>query len=102
MAMIDMHVDSIPEEGNDSMSWCDWCEIALLRMLRYGLFSCHWSLRLPWWLGLVVCSNRWQARSVSIYYFKKFLYLASNRCRCGQLTGIPDQHFITSATARHL
>jgi hypothetical protein len=57
-----MHFEAVAEEGYDSALRPNGDEIAVLRILRYGLRSCHWSSSLLWWLGLAVCDNSRQAR----------------------------------------
>jgi hypothetical protein len=63
--MAAFHLGSYPEaeQSYDSVSRCDdRVEIAVIKVLRYGLRSYHWSLLSFWWSGLVVCANRRQAR----------------------------------------
>jgi len=68
----DLDPDAVTGESHDSLSRRDGrVEIAVVKVLRYGLRSCHWELILLWWLGLVVCFNRRQARFFALYPFDK-------------------------------
>src|SRR5690349_9369754 len=70
MAAFDLDSYAVTEERHNAVSRLDRDEIAVQKMLRYGLNICHWSLLSFWWLGLVVCANRRQAR----YFFSQALF----------------------------
>jgi len=55
MSAINVNFDPEAEERYNPLSRDDREEIAVLKMLGYGLRSCRWSLLSLWWLGLVVC-----------------------------------------------
>jgi hypothetical protein len=43
MASIDANGDSVPKERYDSELGCDRRGIAVLKRMRYGQRSCHWT-----------------------------------------------------------
>jgi hypothetical protein len=55
VAAFDLNSYAVTEERHNTISWRDRGEIAVVKMLRYGLDSCHWRSLSFGWLGLVVC-----------------------------------------------
>ncbi|MFZ0213372.1 MAG: hypothetical protein WAL55_11725 [Candidatus Acidiferrales bacterium] len=44
VSAINVDFNAVTEERYNSVLRHNWCEIAVLEILRYGLRSCHWSL----------------------------------------------------------